>query len=82
MAEVRGSGLGGFGMGMSGSGLPDGCVEGGGAGVDGVYLHFHKANEFLGMNALPTFICTDVIKTPDVSRHKDEYRAHLQKVFG
>ena len=53
----------------------------GGAGVDGVYLHFHKANEFLGMNALPTFICTDVIKTPDVSRHKDEYRAHLQKVF-
>lgn len=33
-----------------------------GVGVDGLYLHFHKANQFLGMEALPTFICNDVIK--------------------
>lgn len=37
-----------------------------GVGVDGVYLPFHKANQFLGMEALPTFITNDVIKMPDV----------------
>ncbi len=31
-----------------------------GVGVDGVYLPFHKANQFLGMEALPTFIANDV----------------------
>lgn len=54
----------------------------GGVGVDGVYLHIHKANEFLGMGTLPTFLATDVIKAPDVPRYLSEYRAHLQKVFG
>jgi modulator of drug activity B len=39
-----------------------------GVGVDGVYLPFHKANEFLGMEALPTFIANDVMKVPDVPR--------------
>jgi len=52
-----------------------------GVGVDGVYLPFHKANQFLGMRALPTFICHDVIKDP----HFDEYIAslhqHLHQVF-
>lgn len=33
-----------------------------GVGVDGVYLPFHKANQFLSMEALPTFIANDVIK--------------------
>lgn len=37
-----------------------------GVGVDGVYLPFHKANQFTGMEALPTFITNDVIKMPDV----------------
>ena len=40
-----------------------------GAGVDGVYLHFHKANEFLGTTRLPSFICNDVIKNPQVERY-------------
>lgn len=31
-------------------------------GVDAVYFPFHKANEFLGMTALPTFLCVDVMK--------------------
>lgn len=52
-----------------------------GAGVDGVYLHFHKLNEFIGLKALPTFIADDVIKAPDVPRYLAEYRAHLQRVF-
>ena len=52
-----------------------------GVGVDGVYLPFHKANQFLGLTALPTFIANDVIKMPEVERYKAEYSAHLQQVF-
>lgn len=37
-----------------------------GVGVDGAYLPFHKANQFLAMEPLPTFIVNDVIKMPDV----------------
>jgi modulator of drug activity B len=33
-----------------------------GKGVDAVYFPFHKANEFHGMGALPTFLCVDVMK--------------------
>ncbi|MCP1660984.1 NAD(P)H-dependent oxidoreductase [Neisseria perflava] len=53
-----------------------------GKGADGVYLHFHKANEFLGMTRLPTFICNDVIKNPQIEQFTADYRAHLQRVFG
>ncbi|TDQ57450.1 modulator of drug activity B [Mesocricetibacter intestinalis] len=53
-----------------------------GTGVDNVYMHFHKANEFLGMQALPTFMCNDVIKAPDVPAYIAQYRQHLAKVFG
>lgn len=52
-----------------------------GAGVDGVYLHFHKANQFLGMTGLPTFIANDVMKKPDVPRYTAEYRKHLSQIF-
>lgn len=52
-----------------------------GVGVDGVYLHFHKANQFLGMEALPTFICNDVIKQPDIEADIARYREHLAKIF-
>ncbi|WP_308439604.1 MULTISPECIES: NAD(P)H-dependent oxidoreductase [Deefgea] len=48
-----------------------------GVGVDGVYLPFHKANEFLGMSALPTFMCNDVIKQPDIAGDIARYRQHL-----
>lgn len=48
-----------------------------GVGVDGVYLPFHKANEFLGMRALPTFMCNDVIKQPDIAGDIVRYRQHL-----
>ena len=53
-----------------------------GVGVDGVYLPFHKANQFLGMQRLPTFIVNDVIKAPDVEQYKTEYRQHLLALFG
>lgn len=52
-----------------------------GVGVDGVYLHFHKANQFLGMEALPTFICNDVIKQPDIETDIARYREHLAEIF-
>lgn len=53
-----------------------------GVGVDGVYLHFHKANEFLGMKRLPTFTCNDVMKNPQVPQYLAAYQAHLEQVFG
>ena len=33
-----------------------------GKGVDVLYMHFHKLNEFLGLTRLPTFLCNDVVK--------------------
>lgn len=53
-----------------------------GKGVDEVYLHFFKAHEFIGMGRLPTFICNDVIKSPDVPRFMTDYQRHLQQAFG
>lgn len=52
-----------------------------GVGVDGLYLHFHKANQFLGMTPLPTFICNDVIKQPDIPRDIARYQTHLSQIF-
>lgn len=52
-----------------------------GVGVDGVYLPFHKANQFLGMQALPTFMVNDVIKAPEVEAYMAQYRKHLMQVF-
>jgi len=53
-----------------------------GKGVDAVYFPFHKANQFLGMTGLPTFLATDVMKRPDVPAALAAYEAHLDKVFG
>ena len=52
-----------------------------GVGVDGVYLPFHKANQFLGMQTLPRFIVNDVIKAPEVEAYMAQYRDHLTQVF-
>ena len=52
-----------------------------GVGVDGVYLPFQKANQFLGMQTLPTFIVNDVIKAPEVEAYMAQYREHLTQVF-
>lgn len=52
-----------------------------GAGVDAVYLAFHKANQFLGMHPLDTFLCNDVMKDPQIDQYLSAYRAHLEKLF-
>ena len=48
-----------------------------GRGIDAVYFPFHKANQFLALSALPTFLATDVMKAPDVDGTIDRYRKHL-----
>ncbi|GHC21875.1 hypothetical protein GCM10010082_12130 [Kushneria pakistanensis] len=53
-----------------------------GRGVDDVYFPFHKSQQFVGLEALPTFLATDVIKNPEIERYQSEYRAHLRRVFG
>ncbi|WP_228568264.1 NAD(P)H-dependent oxidoreductase [Campylobacter sputorum] len=52
-----------------------------GVGVDVVYMHLHKAHEFIGMSALPTFICNDVVKNPLVNEYIQNYKNHLRKVL-
>ncbi|AIR89383.1 NAD(P)H-dependent oxidoreductase [Pseudomonas cremoricolorata] len=52
-----------------------------GKGVDAVYFPFHKAHQFLGMAALPTFLAVDVMKRPDVPATVARYQAHLGEVF-
>lgn len=59
---------------------PNGFFEG--VGVEGVYFHLHKAHEFMGMSDLPTFICNDVVKNPQVEQYIQDYTAHLKRVFG
>lgn len=59
---------------------PDDFFEG--KGVDAVYFPFHKANQFLGMSALPTFLAVDVMKRPDVEATVAAYQAHLAEVLG
>lgn len=53
-----------------------------GRGVDGVYLAFHKAQQFLGAAALPSFIVNDVIKEPNIEAYITAYQSHLKQVFG
>ncbi|MFL9672959.1 NAD(P)H-dependent oxidoreductase [Pseudomonas marginalis] len=52
-----------------------------GVGVEGVYLHFHKANQFLGLEALPTFVANDVVKNPQIEQDIANYRRHLDQCF-
>lgn len=53
-----------------------------GKGVDAVYFPFHKAHQFLGMTALPTFLAVDVMKRPSIEDDVKRYEAHLAQVFG
>ncbi|MFZ5958473.1 NAD(P)H-dependent oxidoreductase [Pseudomonas knackmussii] len=53
-----------------------------GKGVDAVYFPFHKANQFLGMSPLPTFLCVDVMKQPNIENDVQRYLRHLDEVFG
>ena len=52
-----------------------------GVGVDGVYLPFHKANQFPRHGGIADLIANDVIKMPDVPRYIAEYRKHLAEIL-
>lgn len=58
---------------------PDDFFEG--QGVDAVYLPFHKAHVFLGMQALPSFLCCDVMKQPNIEADSARYQQHLAQVL-
>ena len=49
--------------------------------MDAVYFPFHKANQFLGMSGLPTFLCVDVMKRPAIEADVLRYEQHLAQVF-
>ena len=53
-----------------------------GKGIEAVLFPFHKANQFIGMSPLPTFMCNDVVKHPHIADDVARYRKHLQQLFG
>lgn len=53
-----------------------------GKGVDAVYLPLHKANQFLGMTSLPTYLGADVMKGSGIEEVLEHYCEHLKKLFG
>lgn len=52
------------------------------SGVDGIYFAFHKAQQFLGLSSLPTFMVNDVVKKPNVEQYIANYKKHLAQIFG
>ncbi|MCP4936135.1 MAG: NAD(P)H-dependent oxidoreductase [bacterium] len=52
-----------------------------GRDVDGVFFSFHKSQQFIGLDQLPTFSCYDVLKNPDVDVDLQRYAEHLDAVF-
>ncbi len=52
-----------------------------GQGIDGVMLHFHKLNQFLGMEPLESFVLNDVVKDPHFDVYMDKWQEHLRKLF-
>jgi len=52
-----------------------------GVGVESVYLPFHKANQFLGLEPIPSFIANDVEKNPQIEADLERFAAHLDEHF-
>ncbi len=50
-------------------------------GIDKIWYGFHKAMQFIGMSALPSFMCNDVIKNPQIEQYIAAYQKHLKEVF-
>nr|WP_289258779.1 NAD(P)H-dependent oxidoreductase [Campylobacter sp.] len=52
-----------------------------GRGYDGVTFAMHKAMEFCGMKAMPSFICNDVIKNPKTDEYINIYKEYIRANF-
>jgi modulator of drug activity B len=48
---------------------------------DGVFFNFHKANQFLGLDAVKTFSCHDVMKAPQIEKDFERFRTHLNEIL-
>ncbi|MCE3047551.1 NAD(P)H-dependent oxidoreductase [Helicobacter kayseriensis] len=52
-----------------------------GRGVDGALFSLHKTHQFIGMQALESFACYDVVKNPKIEQYQADYAFHLKKIF-
>jgi modulator of drug activity B len=52
-----------------------------GKSVDDVFYGFHKAQAFVGSEALPSFSCHDVLKNPNIDSDLQRFENHLNQVF-
>ena len=50
-----------------------------GQGIETVMFHLRKAHEYNGFSVLPTFMCNDVMKNPQIDKFIESYKAHLTK---
>lgn len=51
-----------------------------GGGIDAVLFPFYRAHAFLGMERVPTFLATDVMKNPNIEAIKTAYQQHLERI--
>lgn len=52
-----------------------------GRSVDDLWFPFHMNQRFSGMQSLPTFVCHDVMKNPQIQSDFDRFAAHLRVHF-
>ena len=50
--------------------------------LDEVLVSMHQTQSFVGLKALSSFSCHNVIKNPQVNQYLSDLRQHLKKVFG
>ncbi len=49
--------------------------------VDDVFYGFHKSQAFVGLEALASFSCHDVLKNPVIDSDFERFENHLNQVF-
>ncbi len=49
--------------------------------IDDILIAFHKTQQFVGMQALPSFSCHNVVHQPDIQEYLNSLRKHLHLVF-
>ena len=50
--------------------------------IDEALVAMHQAQSFVGMEALPSFSCHNVIKNPQIEKYLSDLYKHLKKAFG
>jgi len=50
--------------------------------LDEALVSMHQAQSFVGLKALPSFSCHNVVKNPQVDQYLSDLHQHLKKVFG